>query len=282
MKKVGLIILNYNDSSRTMELLESVIDYNVWYKIVIVDNKSTDNSMDIFKNADIIRDSCNKVYVIESKKNGGYSYGNNVGMKFLIDHYNVDICVIANPDVQVEERVIKKMVDAIVNADYSAVAPLMLDKSKNYNMKSYKAPSLLGDVCGYLFPVHAKMSYKPKLKGEGIVPVYMLPGSLFAISARALEQVNYLDESTFLYCEERILAERLHRHNLQLGLLLDEFFVHLHEKKRAIESIDKVNRARIYYYQNYKRAGHIKIWVLKRAQAWYMFWYKKYIRSDKR
>ena len=282
MKRVGLVILNYNDSGRTIELLDKIAEYNVWCKIVVVDNKSTDNSVEILK-----KHTYDNVDVIESEKNGGYSYGNNYGAKYLIDHYNVDICIIANPDVQVTEEVIYKMVNGIENEGYSAVAPIMLDKDGNYTSRSYRHKGFYQDVWDYLIPIHFRKkneSFIMSADASEIVAVQMIPGSLFAISTEALKKINYLDEDVFLYCEERILAERLRCQNLQLGLLKNQSFVHLHVDSQdyvaRIRQMERVNRARMYYYNKYQNIGMIKSILLKGTMTWHMFWYKRYIRKS--
>ena len=47
--KIGIVILNYNDSQTTIELLERIKNYKIFTLIVIVDNCSNDNSMEVLK-----------------------------------------------------------------------------------------------------------------------------------------------------------------------------------------------------------------------------------------
>lgn len=50
MMKCVLIILNYNDSHRALELAQKSKKYNNINRVVIVDNKSTDNSVEYLEN----------------------------------------------------------------------------------------------------------------------------------------------------------------------------------------------------------------------------------------
>ena len=43
--KNGIVIVNYNDYKTTKRLIDNIRDYKVFDKIVIVDNKSSDNSL---------------------------------------------------------------------------------------------------------------------------------------------------------------------------------------------------------------------------------------------
>ena len=45
MKKVGFLIINYNDYKTTIKLLENIKNYKILDLIVIVDNNSNDDSV---------------------------------------------------------------------------------------------------------------------------------------------------------------------------------------------------------------------------------------------
>ena len=77
--KVAVIIVNYNDAEQTVLYVNKIKEYNNIQKIVVVDNLSTNaDTMDILRQIDD-----EKVTIIQSGKNGGYSYGNNFGVKYL-------------------------------------------------------------------------------------------------------------------------------------------------------------------------------------------------------
>lgn len=72
---VSIIIVNYNTYDLTSACVQSIIDYTngLSYEIIVVDNASTDGSKEKFENDTRIR-------YIYSKKNGGFGYGNNLGI----------------------------------------------------------------------------------------------------------------------------------------------------------------------------------------------------------
>ena len=67
-----------------------------------------------------------KVDVIQSDKNGGYSYGNNYGAFYLIDKYMVDILVIANPDVEFSEAFLIRIVQDMIHLHVQAASSFRL------------------------------------------------------------------------------------------------------------------------------------------------------------
>lgn len=91
MKKVSVIIPTYNSSKYIIECINSVI--NQTYKnleIIIVDDKSTDNTIDIIKN---INDS--RIKLIELSINSGVSVARNKGIDESTGDY---ICFLDSDD----------------------------------------------------------------------------------------------------------------------------------------------------------------------------------------
>ncbi|WEM62397.1 glycosyltransferase [Streptococcus parauberis] len=70
------IIVNYNDAQRTINLVKDIIDYQALKNVIVVNNNSTDNSIEILSDFEHP-----KYLIINSEINGGYGYGNNLGIK---------------------------------------------------------------------------------------------------------------------------------------------------------------------------------------------------------
>ena len=93
MKKTACIIVNYNDSQRTLSLVKQIDDYLSIDFIIVVENCSTDDSYFLLQSY-----KSKKYTLIKSLKNGGYGYGNNIGAK-KAKEFGADYILIANPDV---------------------------------------------------------------------------------------------------------------------------------------------------------------------------------------
>ena len=100
VNKIGVVILNYNDSETSIKLISSLEKYDIVNRIVIVDNCSTDDSFTILS-----QNTSSKVEVVKSARNGGYGYGNNYGIRYLNETVHPSHILIANPDVEIAEVV---------------------------------------------------------------------------------------------------------------------------------------------------------------------------------
>lgn len=76
----GFIILNYNSANLTIKLAKKLESFE-GVKICIVDNCSTDDSMDTLKQEYFT----DRVVLVKSLKNGGYSYENNYRYNKMVE-----------------------------------------------------------------------------------------------------------------------------------------------------------------------------------------------------
>ena len=107
--KTAIVILNYNDLETTKKMINSIKDYKSLDLIVIVDNKSKDNSYQELK-----RLENEKIKLLETDNNLGYACGNNYGLEFLKDK-NVKNVIVSNPDIEVSENAVVAKVDMNMN-----------------------------------------------------------------------------------------------------------------------------------------------------------------------
>jgi len=72
------------------------------------------------------------------------------------------------------------------------------------------------------------LAYKDDIFEHGICKVEVVPGSLFMIIAKTIQDINYFDEDTFLYGEEDILAFKLKEKGYVNYILNDMNYIHIH------------------------------------------------------
>ncbi len=276
--KTGIVILNYNDAVSTSTLVDSIIGYASIGHIAVVDNCSTDESWKILKNK---YDAQEKVSVISSGKNGGYSYGNNYGARYLIKEYGTDIIFIANPDVLFDEALIEAITQKYEKKEgYAVLTGVMMRPDGSVDPAPYRQLFSYTHDLGDCFLTIRRLVYeKKRYEVDYSVPVMdveVVQGSFFAITAEAFEKINGLDENIFLYYEELILAKKLKAAGYKTGLLTDKTYLHNHSVsiRRSMKNIKiwkAVLRSKYYYQKNYNNANALQMILLRICGGFSLF-----------
>ena len=100
---VSIIILNYNAGDLLKNCIASILlsEYKN-YEIIVVDNKSEDNSQNFCK------EQYPQIKLIQNSKNLGYCEGNNIG----IGNAKGEFIVLLNPDTVVEKNWLMQLLEA--------------------------------------------------------------------------------------------------------------------------------------------------------------------------
>lgn len=265
--KVGFIILNYNSSKLTMKLASKVSSMKLIDEVLVVDNMSTDDSFKKLKNI-----SSKKIQVVSSKRNGGYSYGNNFGASICYKDA-VDIIFISNPDVDINEVSINEMLLQFEETDYSILTAVEYDIHGNMSSPPiWKMNSYLDDIADCFF---LGRSVQRNKKGEsvntsiGVQPLNMIKGSFFGVRLKDFIEVGGFDEDFFLFCEERVITEKFRQNNKKIGLVTNAVYYHNHSAsinkayKQKMSQMKLLYDSRILYYSKYTDLGCLRTSLLK-------------------
>lgn len=246
---VSIIILNYNNAEEVVKFTNSIVDYSILNNIVIVDNNSSDDSLTQLEQLK----KYGNVHIIVSKKNAGYSSGNNIGMKYAIERLNSQFLFVSNPDVLIEEGAVQSVITYFLdnnNIKKGIIAPTMFTpEQKKWRNSGWKLPTyidcLLATQVGLDKISDLRQSYSEKQSKQHIY-VDALPGSFFGISSEALRDIGYFDEATFLYCEENIISKKLLDKGYTNILISNTKFIHNHSTTIS-KHYDKTATFKIYY-----------------------------------
>lgn len=258
-----IIILNYNDCERVEKLVKTIEGYNSLEHILIVDNCSIDGSFNRLKKL-----ASDKVHVIETNRNGGYATGNNYGVKYAKEKWNIDTLYFANPDVLFDEDVILNIEENLWQSDKYGVATVLVKEGYN----AWELPGYWGTVRMlflFLFMIHKKKMKKELIEKRGIHEVGVTEGSFFAIKSSVFDEIGGFDERTFLYLEENILAYRLRQHGYKEIISADEYYIHEHSQSISKEYKSKARAFKLFlpsflvYLKYYLRCNSMQINVFK-------------------
>lgn len=256
MSKAVMVILNYNDADTVITLVDSVKSYDCLEAVVIVDNCSPDGSYDRLRQRFGL--DASRVHVIQAPDNKGYATGNNFGVQYAEEQFDPDWIFIANPDIAVTEETLQEMVRIMEsNPGYGVLAPIV---EEGYNV--WNLPGFMGMIESLFliwFNLHKRAIKKALLrKQEEVTTVGVVEGSFFLIRRRSYDEIEGLDERTFLYAEEIILARRLQEIGQSIGICPGLRYHHYHSvsikkayqasKRRAFPNFYKSFRIYNRYY----------------------------------
>ncbi len=242
MENIGLVVLNYNSSGDTIACVNRLLSFNKGYHIIIVDNNSADDS--VSKINDAFAD-VSDVDIICNEKNTGYSAGNNLGIKYAVSHYNVDIVGILNPDIIIlNENVIGEIAKVLLSdSKYAVAGGVLITPTKEYSISEscWNIPTKKEIVLNhFMFNKRKKKNMRLPMCADNAALTECLAGCFYLAKASVMKEIGYLDENVFLYNEENILGIKCKRNGYKEVIVLDQFYIHNHiwksERSKSLKS----------------------------------------------
>lgn len=196
--KVAVIIVNWNGLEHLKLSLPSLQRQTYrYFKITVVDNQSTDGSVDY------IRRRFPAVKIIESGINLGFAAGNNLGLAQALAQ-GADYLFLLNNDTETKSNLLKQLVDYMENHPSVGIAQpklLLLD----YRDTLDSCGSWLSKT-GFL--IHYGCEEKDGPAYDQPKPMLTVKGAAMIIRQQTLRDVGLLDPDFFAYFEETDLCWR--------------------------------------------------------------------------
>jgi GT2 family glycosyltransferase len=183
--KVCIIITNYNGKEVLRNCLSSLFKLTDYpnYKVIVVDNGSTDSSVEFVKK------NFKKVDVLALDKNYGFSKESNIGVAYCIKRYKPKYLVILNNDIVIiEKNWLSKLVkSAEVDQKIAIVGCKTLQPDGRLGGAYYDVVST--KHLGFLEEDKTQYSFEKDVMAVG--------GSCFLIRASLIKKYGLLDEIFF-------------------------------------------------------------------------------------
>jgi N-acetylglucosaminyl-diphospho-decaprenol L-rhamnosyltransferase len=261
---LGVIILNWNTRELLRDCLQSVFAASgpLTFEVCVVDNASRDGSVAM------VRAEFPQVRLVESRENGGYAAGNNLGLQaFSFGPGRSDgprYALLLNPDTVVPETALAGLaayMDAHPRA--GAAGPRLLLPSGELDLACRR--SLAFDAFVYrmlglsqLFPRSRRfgqynLTYlSPDVETE----VGSVVGACMIVRREAVAQAGLLDEAFFMYGEDLDWASAIHQAGWEVRYNPAVTVVHV---KRAASRQSRraqiaFHEAMLYFYRKHYAA----------------------------
>ncbi len=204
MDKVAVILINYRGYQDTSECVDCLMKQTYRnFMVYIIDNFSDDGSAEKLK-----KNYANICTIFCSKVNGGFSYGNNVGIK-LARQDGCNKFLFLNNDTIADENLIEEM-------------RVLCDKNTAVTAKTYyySNPDILWDTGAAITRmgrwINRGINEKDIGQYDAVEEVDSFTGHCVMLDEETIDAVGMWDESFFMYAEDTEYALRMKEHGISI------------------------------------------------------------------
>lgn len=219
MKKiiVSIIIPSFNTKAVTLRCIQSVVENTtIPYEIVVIDNASTDGTVEAVKQLKIENW---KLKIFCNSKNMGFAKAVNQGITAAKGKY----ILLLNSDVFTKKGSIEKMIEfAQITPDCGVVGGKLVFANGEVQRSVMVFPTLGQSIKKYW------LEKKDQDLPDVVTAVDAVVGAAFLITPKARKTVGLMDERYFMYFEDLDYCRRVKQAGLTTYYLPESEFTHLH------------------------------------------------------
>ncbi len=223
---ISAIVVNYNAGLLLRSCIDSLLNCPLEIEIIVVDNASTDGSLDALSELPSIQ-------IIRCTENKGFATACNMGVRASSSSF----LLFLNPDCSFQPGTLARLLDVLRKDDNVGMVGGLLTNSDGSEQAGgrravptpwrsfvrasglsrfeYRWPRLFFD-----FHMHNKPL--PELPIE----VEAISGACMLVKREALEGVGLWDDSYFLHCEDLDLCMRFRQNGFKILFVPDATIVH--------------------------------------------------------
>ncbi|PRZ19825.1 glycosyltransferase family 2 protein [Flavobacterium granuli] len=201
MKKIAVVILNWNGVQLLEQFLPSIIQFSPEATIYVADNASTDTSVSF------VEKHFPNVQIVKNKGNFGFAQGYNEALK----HIDAEIYALINSDIEATQNWLGPILETFdKEPDIAIIQPKILDfKNKQYFEYAGAAGGFI-DKYGYPYCRGRIFDTIEKDLGQydDNREIFWASGACFFIRSAVYKELNGFDDDFFAHQEEIDLCWR--------------------------------------------------------------------------
>jgi N-acetylglucosaminyl-diphospho-decaprenol L-rhamnosyltransferase len=222
--KLLVIIINYRTPQITVDCLASLapqIDDVPETQVVVVDNGSGDNSVDVIFRA-IQKNGWDRWAVLKATdKNLGFAGGNNLAMDTLLDHQETKYVLLLNSDTVVHENALRHCFEKMeTDRSLGLMSCMLLNTDQTVQNTARRLPTphrMVANSFGlpWLWPKAFAWADLDDLtwdRHKTAREVEWVGGAFMFIRRRVIDKIGGLDTNFFFYGEDVEFCHRARQH----------------------------------------------------------------------
>lgn len=235
---IDVVIVNWNSGEQLVNCIESLFkSEEVDLNIIVVDNASVDNSLDLISHY-------SKISIVTLESNIGFAAGCNVGAKYG----RADYILFLNPDAGVYPDTlisVKTVMDKIENNDIGICGVQLLDTEGKVSRSCARFPNII-QISAHIFGldrVFRKLNhFMVEWDHEDTREVDQVIGAFFFVRRSLYDSLKGFDERFFVYYEEVDFSLRARKNNAKTL-----FYSKAKAFHEGCGSSNKVKAKRLFY-----------------------------------
>jgi len=262
--RLAVVIVNYKTGhlmEGNLRALEAARSDVGTLKAFIVDNQSPDDSAAVI-DATIRRNGWQAwATLVESDRNGGFSYGNNVGVAAARRDPDFDPTHIffLNPDAVVQDGAIARLCQvSAAMQDRALLGAQLVNETGERRMSAFRFPSMASEFQrgAHLGIVHrlvrgadiGLLTHGPTIEADWVT------GAAFFAPVSLIDAVGPMDDGYFLYFEEIDYQRSIRAAGFPIHSVGDALVMHLAGQSTGVVA-GKSTRGRMpdYWYESWHR-----------------------------
>ncbi len=234
---VSIIIVNYNTKDLTNQCINSIIEKTegIEFEIILVDNASSDGSKEFFE-----KDK--RIKYIYSNKNGGFGYGNNLGMKIAQGKY----FFLLNSDTLLQNNAIEEFYN------YAEQFP----QKRVYGCYLLQADGKSNGTSYFFFPAFTIKQFLIRIFGkqqheifdDQIKDVAAISGADMFFHREIYDVTGGFDENIFLYGEEGEWQYRMLKYGYHCRIISQPKIIHLEGQSMKFSPSKMAIKLKSHFY----------------------------------
>lgn len=246
---LSIIIISFNTKRITVDCISSIFESlqgsNMDVEVVIVDNNSTDGSVEEIKR---LQKNHENIVFIESKENLGFGKANNLA----VEKASADTILLLNSDTVILEKAVEKLYSFY--KEYEETYPFIGAKLLNTDLTSQPSAGrffTLPVVFGFLF-LRGDMWGLTRSSPNQIVRVDWVSGACIMTKKTLYQKLKGFDEGIFMYMEEVDMLYRARLKGWNTGFYPDARIIHIGSASSGkTYPILQVYRGLTYFYHKH-------------------------------
>lgn len=203
-KKIAVVIVTFNGEIWIKKNLNSLLNSNCPIDIIIVDNASTDETINIIKEFSAIE-------LIQNKNNLGFGKANTIGIDLAIKK-GADAIFLLNQDTWIYENTITNLAEALFkNPNLGIVSPLHYSADE----------TTLDENFNTYFN-----RFKKEEDSESLRIVPFINAASWLVSKDCFSKTGYFDPIFNHYGEDRNFCDRVKYHGFKIGVVKNSAICH--------------------------------------------------------